>query len=243
MKGLLQELLSGKTRLKGFSKPWRQTRLDKIFCFIPSYAFSRELLTTENSPNSGIYNIHYGDIHATYAGTILDFTKERNVPIILSSGGIPAKIEILQDGDVVMTDASEDYEGVGACVELANVSGRTVTGGLHTFVLRDASGLTAAGFRGYLFKERTLANRLRKIASGVSVYSLSKTCLAEIAIALPPLDEQRAIAEILSAADAEIEALERKLALFKKQKRFLLNNLVTGTIRLPQFRRKGGRHD
>ena len=52
---------------------------------------------------------------------------------------------------------------------------------------------------------------------------------------LPPLDEQQAIAGVLSAADSEIEALEKKLALWKDQKKFLLNNLVTGTIRLPQF--------
>ena len=63
-----------------------------------------------------------------------------------------------------------------------------------------------------------------------------------------PLDasEQCAIAEILSATDAEINALQRKLALLKDQKKFLLNNLVTGTIRLPHFckaARKGDRHE
>ena len=40
---------------------------------------------------------------------------------------------------------------------------------------------------------------------------------------------------MLTAADGEIEALEKKLALWKDQKKFLLNNLVTGTFRLPEF--------
>lgn len=70
-------------------------------------------------------------------------------------------------------------------------------------------------------------------ASGVP--SLSKTVILKLKVHIPPLEEQRAIEKVLSVAMREIEALERKLALFKDQKMFLLNNLVTGTIRLPQF--------
>jgi len=57
-----------------------------------------------------------------------------------------------------------------------------------------------------------------------------------IKLPLPSYSEQRAITAVLSAADSEISSLERKLEALKAQKRFLLNNLVTGTIRLPQFR-------
>ncbi|MCK4356751.1 restriction endonuclease subunit S [Candidatus Bipolaricaulota bacterium] len=54
-------------------------------------------------------------------------------------------------------------------------------------------------------------------------------------LAVPDLAEQRAIASVLTKADADIAAPERKLGVLNEQKRFLLNNLVTGTIRLPQF--------
>jgi len=59
--------------------------------------------------------------------------------------------------------------------------------------------------------------------------------IGECKLQLPPLPEQKAIASVLSDADAEIAALERKLAVLSEQKQYLLNNLVTGTIRLPQF--------
>jgi type I restriction enzyme S subunit len=65
--------------------------------------------------------------------------------------------------------------------------------------------------------------------------NISASDFLGIKVLLPPLPEQRAIASILSSADAEIKALEKKLALLREQKRFLLNNLVTGTIRLPEF--------
>lgn len=234
--GLMQKLLSGETRLPGFSKPWKNICLGKVFNLIATYAFSREKLTTEDVENCDIYNIHYGDIHATYTGATLDLGKERRVPMLITSEALPSRMEFLKDGDLIMADVSEDYEGIGACFELKNIGTRKVTGGLHSFVLRDAAEETADGFRGYLFRKYGLAKELKRIATGVSVYSLSKSKLIAVNLHLPPLEEQRAIAEVLSAADGEIEALECKLALWKDQKKFLLNNLVTGTIRLPEFR-------
>ena len=100
---------------------------------------------------------------------------------------------------------------------------------------RDAAGKTAKGYRGYVLKELAVSRELKRIATGVSVHGVSKTNLAKVKLAVSSLQEQQAIATVLSAADSEIAALEQKLAVLKDQKRFLLNNLVTGTLRLPQF--------
>jgi type I restriction enzyme S subunit len=47
-------------------------------------------------------------------------------------------------------------------------------------------------------------------------------------------DEQSAIAKIINTADNEIQELEKKLQIIKDQKCYLLNNLITGTIRTPE---------
>lgn len=54
-----------------------------------------------------------------------------------------------------------------------------------------------------------------------------------ITMDVPPIKEQNAIADILSTADLEIKRLKNKLTLIKDQKKYLLNNLITGTIRTP----------
>jgi len=55
-----------------------------------------------------------------------------------------------------------------------------------------------------------------------------------ITIDIPDIKEQNAIAKILTTADKEITELEKKLSIIKEQKRYLLNNLITGTIRTPE---------
>jgi len=55
-----------------------------------------------------------------------------------------------------------------------------------------------------------------------------------ITIDIPNIKEQNAIENILTTADKEITELEKKLSIIKEQKRYLLNNLITGTIRTPE---------
>jgi len=235
-KGLMQRLLSGKQRLPGFLGEWKKVVFGEVFELLKTYAFSREKLTLKPQESAEIYNIHYGDIHAIYTGYALDLEKERAVPLIKKATEIPSNPVLLQEGDLIIADVSEDYEGVGACVELRNIGNRKVTGGLHTFVARDKRGHSALGYRSFLLKHPAFAKRMKQISTGVSVHGISKGNLLKEKISLPPLHEQQAIACVLSAADSEIEAMERKLVILKDQKKFLLNNLVTGTIRLPQFR-------
>jgi type I restriction enzyme S subunit len=235
-KGLMQRLLSGKQRLPGFSGEWKKIVFGEVFDLLKTYAFSREQLTLKPQESAEIYNIHYGDIHAIYTGYALDLEKERAVPLIKKATEIPSNPVLLQEGDLIIADVSEDYEGVGACVELRNIGSRKVTVGLHAFVARDKRGHSALGYRSFLLKHPAFAKRLKQISTGVSVHGISKGNLLKEKISLPPLHEQQAIASLLSAADSEIEAMERKLVILKDQKKFLLNNLVTGTIRLPKFR-------
>ena len=62
--------------------------------------------------------------------------------------------------------------------------------------------------------------------------NLSLKDISSFVMQCPSLYEQKAIAEVLTDADAEIEKLDAKLARWKDQKTFLLNELVTGSIRV-----------
>jgi type I restriction enzyme S subunit len=232
-KGLMQDLLTGKKRSTGFKDKWTNIKVGEIFSFLRTYAISRENLVNDTSNNQGIGNIHYGDIHSTYGSSSIDL-RNISVPQIKDMDFKFDKNDLLINGDLIMADVSEDYEGIGTTVSLHKLTNKKILGGLHTFVLRDKSKKTTENYRQYIFQNEEVRNRLRKIANGVSVYGISKSNLSKMQINLPSIPEQIIIANILTTSDKEITELEKKLSIIKEQKRYLLNNLITGTIRTPE---------
>ena len=91
----------------------------------------------------------------------------------------------------------------------------------------------ANGFKRYLQFIPALKSELTKLATGISVYGISKSNVAKIAIALPSVEEQQAIAQVLSDMDAEIEALEARVAKTRDIKQGMMQQLLTGRVRLP----------
>jgi len=70
--------------------------------------------------------------------------------------------------------------------------------------------------------------------TGSGIKHLDKKFFSKLKIELPSTKEQNAIAEILTKADEEIIGLQKKLSIIKEQKKYLLNNLITGAIRTPE---------
>lgn len=60
----MQQLLTGKKRLPGFSREWKKVKLGDAAIFLSANSFSREQL---NSVKGNILNIHYGDVLVRYS--------------------------------------------------------------------------------------------------------------------------------------------------------------------------------
>ena len=78
-----------------------------------------------------------------------------------------------------------------------------------------------------------LSTRFSAFANTTALPSLSFIALSSIQLQLPPLSEQQAIATVLSDMDAEIAALERRLDKTRAIKQGMMQQLLTGSIRLP----------
>ena len=213
---------------------WSLLPTGDIFTFIKSYAFSRENLTNDTLNNEGIGNIHYGDIHSTFSTPSINL-KKISVPMIKDRSFTPKPEDFLVDGDLIMADASEDYEGVGVTVSLHGLEGKKIVGGLHTFVLRDTKNKTNQYFRQYIFRNPVIRNSLQKVANGVSVYGISKTAVSKLLLPIPPIPEQNRIVAVLETWDKTIEKLARKIEVKKSVKKGLMQKLLTGKVRVKGF--------
>lgn len=222
---------------KNIPNKWQLTPVGDVFEFVKTYSFSRDNLTTEILSNDQVGCIHYGDIHSTYIGTTVDISKTK-IPCINDKGFSPKEEELLINGDLIMADASEDYEGVGVTVSIHGIGKNKVVGGLHTFVLRDNKNKTTEYYRQYIFRNKEIRNKLQKVANGVSVYGISKTALSKMLLPIPAIPEQNRIVSVLETWDKSIEKLTKKINTKKQIKKGLMQDLLTGKKRLTGFKEK-----
>lgn len=211
---------------------WTAKPINQVFEFIGTSSFSRNDINYEIDENS-IYYIHYGDIHATYKNAVLDFETETRIPVLKKQ--IKPSSNFLKEGDLIIADASEDYEGVGEALEVYNIEDKRVLAGLHTFALRDKNNDTAHGYRAYLFKNPEVKKRLKTIATGSKVYGISKGNLEKFKIILPPLPEQQKIAKILATWDKAIKLQQQLIENKKQYKKAVMKKLLTGEVRFKGF--------
>lgn len=222
--GTMQRLLTGEERLPGFDGEWEEWSYGELFTLLKTGSNPRSHL----SSNGDVKYIHYGDIHQRWS-TYLDCNVEE-LPYIdqIRVQSLP----YIKDGDLVMADASEDYEGVGASIEIFNSQDSKIVAGLHTLLLRGNEELLADGFKGYLQYISSVKKQLIEIATGISVYGISKTNIKKITVKLPNIDEQKAIVNILSDMDQEIRELEAQREKTIALKQGMMQDLLTGKTRL-----------
>ena len=75
-------------------------------------------------------------------------------------------------------------------------------------------------------------NKIIKVSSGSTFLEVSRTTMKNFKIPLPPLEEQKQIADILSTADEKLELLRAKKEKYEELKKGLLQKLLSGEVRV-----------
>ena len=84
----------------------------------------------------------------------------------------------------------------------------------------------------YFYLSLFFKRRAMKLTAKATVDSIRREMLTEMNINMPPFEEQKAIAKILSTADKEIELLQQDLEQEKQKKKALMQLLLTGIVRV-----------
>ncbi len=226
-KGVMQKLLTPKDG-------WKVRTLGEIFTFYSTSNFSKAEMSSEGEVGC----IHYGLIHAI-DNTCYSLSKGVKYYITQKQ----AKYETVQEGDVVMVDASEDLVGLNKSVEIVDLENKDYIAGLHTFHLRDKNSIYVKYFRGLLLNSIAVKRQMLCLAVGMKVFGVSKPQLRQILLPVPPMEEQENIAQILSDMDTEIKQLEQKVAKYNLAKQGMMQQLLTGKIRLVKPNSKAKEED
>lgn len=215
------------TELGIIPEDWEVLSFSQVFDMYPNNTYPRDCM---NDDHGTIRNIHYGDVLIKYP-TVVDVDK-CSIPYL--NEGVKIKNQkFVQSGDVIIADTAED-ETVGKCVEIKNAINAKIVAGLHTFFCRPIRKF-AIGWLGYYLNSSNYHNQLLPYITGIKVSSISRGSIQETKLLVPPVAEQRAIAEALNDIDGLIAALDKKIAKKRLIKQGAMQQLLTGKTRLPGF--------
>jgi len=205
-KWLMQHLLTGKKRLKGFSGEWKENKLEffiKDYKEKPTNEDNYEVLT---SAKAGLMKQtdYYGDNRITNRDD--------------------ADYNVIPPNYLTYRSRSDD----GLFTFNKNDLGITglISGYYPVFTIKNGDINFILMYMNYY------RQKLTKYAIGTSQLVLAMNALKEAKFHLPPEEEQTAIAQVLQAADKEISLLKLKAEKLREQKKGLMQQLLTGKVRL-----------
>lgn len=140
---------------------------------------------------------------------------------------------LVKRGDVLFNRTSETTDEIGlAAVYLDDE--KVVFGG---FVIRGVSKNKSLDdlFKKYCFHSKIVRNQIIKGGQGAVRSNIGQGDLEKVELPLPPLREQTAIAQLLSTWDNAITKTQALIAQKELRKKWLMQNLLTGKMRLKGF--------
>lgn len=215
-RALMQRLLTGRTRLPGFTTPWRKVKLGEICKRVTRR-------NEENNQNVMTISAQKGFVSQT------DFFNKS-----VASSTLDNYYLVLKDEFCYNKSYSNGYP-MGAIKRLKEADKAVVTTLYICFSIADSKRLDINFFE--QFCESGGLNRgLMKVANeggrAHGLLNVTPTDFFSLVMLLPTLPEQKAIAEVLAAADDEIATHRKKLDALRLQKRGLMQQLLTGKTRV-----------
>jgi type I restriction enzyme S subunit len=139
--------------------------------------------------------------------------------------------QLMRCGDILICAANGSRNLVGKSAIL-KVINNAITFGAFMAIFRTNSN-SVDSFVGYLLQSESYRKQLDDILTGSAINNLNARDILSLLFFMPPtLAEQKAIAEVLSDMDAQIEALEAKRAKYESIKQGMMQELLTGKTRL-----------
>lgn len=219
--GTMQALLTGRQRLPGFSQDWEVRKLGD---FGDVYGG----LSGKTKRDFGHGHGRFVTFMGVMSSVVVDMAKVESVDV----PAFESQNEVLK-GDLLFNGSSETPQEIGLCAAVAErVDGVYLNSFCFGYRMQAGAPLDPL-YLAYFYRSNAGRELLTPLAQGAIRYNLSKRALLELEFELPSEEEQTAIATVLSDMDAEIDALEARLAKACDLKAGMMQALLTGRIRLP----------
>ena len=214
--GAMQQLLTGKKRLKGFSEPWVEIKLGEDATILRGGS-PRPIEDYITDSQDGLNWIKIGDVKP-------DDKYFRKTAEKIKKEGL-TKTRQVKKGDFILSNSMSFGRPY-----ILDIDGCIHDGWL---VIQDYQETYDMQFLYYVLCSDGVKDQYIAMAAGSSVQNLNKEKVANVILNAPAsLEEQSAIASVLSSMDEEISSLEAKREKYTSIKQGMMQQLLTGKIRL-----------
>ena len=218
--GLMQRLLTGRVRFPGFEGEWKAVRLGEV-----AEIQSSNVDKKSHDDETPVVLCNYMDV----------FNNNRILQDMTFMKATASQREIdkfsLREGDVLITKDSETAEDIAQTSIVAQDIPGLVCG-YHLAVVRPGREAVWPAYLSMPLAHGDVHKQFVTSANGVTRFGLTLGSLQAIKLRLPSVAEQRAIASVVDECDDEIDLLSRKLAALQRQKKGLMQRLLTGRVRV-----------
>ena len=137
----------------------------------------------------------------------------------------------LEFDDVIITKDSETPQDIAVSTHVAEELDGVICG-YHLAIIRSDKSRLLGGYLSHLFGLEKIQHHFYCFANGSTRFGLTTQAIAASTIAIPPLPEQKKIASIIYAMDEDIEVKQSKLQQIQSLKKSLMQDLLTGKVRV-----------
>lgn len=141
----------------------------------------------------------------------------------------------LKTDDVIVTKDSETFEDI-ASPALVRSSVPSLVCGYHLALIRTKKNVLLGSYLLRLFQAERYQKRFRVSAKGITRVGLGKSVISDTLTPIPPIEEQRAIADYLdektSHIDTIISTIGAQIEKLHELRKTLINDVVTGKLKV-----------
>lgn len=210
-------------RFLQFIEPWNNYIVSELLTTFPTNSLSWDQLV--KNQDSTLKNLHYGLIHNGFETTCI--TGENQLFPYIKHSFIPTRYTLIQNGDLILADASEDRKDVGRPVEMLDIGNQKIVSGLHTIHARNKTDLIVNGFKGFYFQSSAMKRQIFKIANGSKIYGISSSAFNELKMFIPKKQEQKKIIDLMIKIEERIQTQSKIIEEYVILKNSLIHRFFT----------------
>ncbi len=223
-RGLMQQLLTGRRRFPEFAgQPWREVRLGEVGSCIRGVSYQPDDLLPGDGP---------GSVRLLRATNITAETIDPTDVYRVAIGRCSPEQRLLS-GDLVICMSSGSADIVGKAALYSQQDDQDYTVGAFCAIFRPFDASTASYINHFVHSDQ-YRRALRALNAGTNIQNLKPSDIEGISLRVPlAVGERREIDLVLSDSSAEVNSLTRRLAALQEQKKGLMQQLLTGQVRVP----------